>query len=146
MYDERNPYNSSQDNAPNGAPKNIDHEFEGVISGAIQEAVNQYHNLLRHGLDIEMQRIVQEFEQATAEIDLTIARRVRARLVEMVQQEVRQVFDDTLGNAEQTLVDPIWAKARDKHLSYITDYSEQSQQWDGDQNSYQSQQASAVGH
>ena len=86
MYDERNPYNSSQDNAPNGAPKNIDHEFEGVISGAIQEAVNQYHNLLRHGLDIEMQRIVQEFEQATAEIDLTIARRVRARLVEMVQQ------------------------------------------------------------
>ena len=59
---------------------------------------------------------------------MVIARRVRARLAELVQGEVRRVFDDTLSNAEQTLVDPIWAKARDKHLSFLSDFGQSSEE------------------
>ena len=115
---------TSHEPSENGNRRPIDREFEGVIGEAIEQAVSQYHNLLRQGLDIEVKRIVEEFEKATSTIDMVIARRVRARLAELVQGEVRRVFDDTLGNAEQTLVDPIWAKARDKHLSFLSDFSQ----------------------
>jgi hypothetical protein len=126
MIRESNAFFTDQEQPQHSAQKPIDQEFEGVIGDAIEQAVAQYHSLLRHGLDIEVKRIIQEFEEATLNIDATIARRVRARLVEMVQEEVRRVFDDTLTNAEQTMVDPIWAKARDRHLSYITDFSRPS--------------------
>ena len=119
-------YNHSADNhTPNDsqASSQVDREFQGLISSAIERAVSQYHSLLRQGLDLEVKRIVGEFESATNDIDVVIARRVRARMMEMVQDEVRRVFDDTLTNGEDTLVDPIWEKARDNHLSFITDYS-----------------------
>ncbi len=115
---------TSHEPSENGNHRPIDREFEGVIGAAIEQAVSQYQNLLKQGLDIEVKRIVEEFEKATSTIDMVIARRVRARLAELVQGEVRRVFDDTLNNAEQTLVDPIWAKARDKHLSFLSDFSQ----------------------
>ena len=119
-------YNHSADsqtaNGPQGSSR-VDREFQGLISSAIERAVSQYHSLLRQGLDLEVKRIVGEFESATNEIDVVIARRVRARMMEMVQDEVRRVFDDTLTNAEDTLDDPIWERARDNHLSFITDFS-----------------------
>ena len=115
---------ASHEPGENGNRRPIDREFEGVIGAAIEQAVSQYHNLLRQGLDIEVKRIVEEFEKATSTIDMVIARRVRARLAELVQGEVRRVFDDTLSNAEQTLVDPIWAKARDNHLSFLSDFAQ----------------------
>ena len=119
---------TAQESREDGPHKDreIDREFEGVIGSTIEQAVSQYNNLLRQGLDIEVKRIIQEFESATAEIDRSIARRVRSRLAELVQEEVRRVFDDTLSNAEETIVDPIWARARDKHLSFITDYARQT--------------------
>ncbi len=127
MINESNTYynRSAEGQAPNGAQPSsrVDQEFQGLITSAIERAVSQYHGLLRQGLDMEVKRIVGEFESATREIDMVIARRVRARMTEMVQDEVRRVFDDTLTNAEDTLVDPIWEKARDNHLSFITDYA-----------------------
>lgn len=127
MINERSTYydHSAENHTPDGSQTSsqVDREFQGLISSAIERAVSQYHGLLRQGLDLEVKRIVEEFESATREIDMTIARRVRARMTEMVQDEVRRVFDDTLTNAEDTLVDPIWEKARDNHLSFITDYS-----------------------
>ena len=115
---------TSHEPSENGSRSPIDREFEGVIGAAIEQAVSQYHNLLKQGLDIEVKRIVEEFEKVTSTIDMVIARRVRARLTELVQGEVRRVFDETLSNAEETLVDPIWARARDKHLSFLTDFGQ----------------------
>ena len=115
---------TSHEPSENGSRSPIDREFEGVIGAANEQAVSQYHNLLKQGLDIEVKRIVEEFEKVTSTIDMVIARRVRARLTELVQGEVRRVFDDTLSNAEETLVDPIWARARDKHLSFLTDFGQ----------------------
>lgn len=132
MINESNAYydHSAENQMPNGsqASSQVDREFQGLISSAIERSVSQYHGLLRQGLDMEVKRIVGEFESATREIDMVIARRVRARMMEMVQDEVRRVFDDTLTNAEDTLVDPIWEKARDNHLSFITDYSREPNQ------------------
>lgn len=127
MINESNAYYDHKDenHAPNGSQptSGVDREFQGLISSAIERAVSQYHGLLRQGLDLEVKRIVGEFESATNDIDMVIARRVKARMMEMVQDEVRRVFDDTLTNADDTLVDPIWERARDNHLSFITDYS-----------------------
>ena len=82
-------------------------QFEGVIGAAIEKAVSQYRALLSQGLETEVKRIVTEFEVATADVDQAVAKQTRARLSELVESEVRAVFDDTLGDAEKTFADPI---------------------------------------
>ena len=147
MINENNAYynDPAESQMPKGphASSGVDREFQGLISSAIERAVSQYHGLLRQGLDLEVKRIVEEFESATKEIDMVIARRVRARMTEMVQDEVHRVFDDTLTNAEDTLVDPIWERARNNHLSFITDYSREGSQ-DRDNGRHENYETSPV--
>ncbi|MCH8062805.1 MAG: hypothetical protein IH861_09900 [Chloroflexi bacterium] len=102
-------------------------QFEGVIGAAIEKAVSQYRALLSQGLDTEVKRIVTEFEVATADIDQTVAKQTRARLTELIEDEVRAVFDDTLGEAEQTFADPIWRTARDRHIPYLAPKKSESE-------------------
>ena len=82
-----------------------DQEVNGLIGPAVQQTVDQYHSLLRQGLEQEVQRIIDEFEGATANIEKTIIDRVKDRLMDIVQQEVRRVFDDALSNAESSMID-----------------------------------------
>ncbi len=116
-----------QDNQEDQEDQNVDDspddpmlgQFEGVIGGAIEKAVSQYRSLLQQGLETEVKRIVTEFEVATADVDQVVAKQTRARLSELIQDEVRAIFDDTLGEAEETLADPIWRKARELHVPYL---------------------------
>ncbi|MCH9009031.1 MAG: hypothetical protein IIC21_00215 [Chloroflexi bacterium] len=102
-------------------------QFEGVIGAAIEKAVSQYRALLSQGLETEVKRIVTEFEVATADVDQAVAKQTRARLSELVESEVRAVFDDTLGEAEKTFADPIWRTARDRHIPYLAPKKSESE-------------------
>lgn len=83
-----------------------DQEVNDLIGPAVQQTVSQYHSLLRQGLEEEVKRIIDEFEDATANIEKTIIQRVKDRLMDIVQEEVRRVFDDALSNAEGSMIDP----------------------------------------
>ncbi|MCH7785912.1 MAG: hypothetical protein IIC22_00230 [Chloroflexi bacterium] len=76
------------------------------IGPVIQQTVSQYHGMLREGLDREVQRIVQEFETATANIESSITKRINSRMMDLVNDEVRRVFDDALSSAESALIAP----------------------------------------
>ena len=102
-------------------------QFEGVIGAAIEKAVSQYRALLSQGLETEVKRIVTEFEVATADVDQAVAKQTKARLSELVESEVRAVFDDTLGEAEKTFADPIWRTARDRHIPYLAPKKSESE-------------------
>jgi hypothetical protein len=121
MINKSNPYHQlpKKDSHISGdgerRPRQVDQEFQGVISSAIGKAVSQYRSLLKHGLELELKRIAQGYEDATASVDTPVSRRVRSRLSELVSGEVRRVFDGTLYNAEQTIAGPIWLKAANKH-------------------------------
>lgn len=100
---------TEQDDQNDGPFKNpdINQEIKSLIGPAVAESVSQYHGLLRQGLELEVKRIINDFETATADIESTVARRVKARLHELVEQEVRNVFNNALSNAEdQLFVDP----------------------------------------
>ena len=100
---------TEQDDHNDGPFKNpdINQEIKSLIGPAVAESVSQYHGLLRQGLELEVNRIINEFETATADIESTVALRVKARLHELVEQEVRNVFNNALSNAEdQLFVDP----------------------------------------
>ena len=114
------PQHSQEDQNVYGSPNDpMLGQFEGVIGEAIEKAVSQYQALLQHSLETEVKRIVSDFEVATSDVEQVVGKQTRARLCELIEDEVRAVFDDTLGEAEGTLADPIWRKARDLHIPYL---------------------------
>ncbi len=107
MMGEKNGHNpGAPQNLSQAHHSNFAEDIQSMIGPAIHQTVNQYHGLLRQGLEQEVQRIIQEFEAATSDIENTIAKRVRARLGELVQQEVRRIFDTALSNVEGSFGDP----------------------------------------
>lgn len=77
-----------------------DEEVLGIIGPAVKETVAQYHTMLRRGLEQEVKRIIDEFDAATVDIEATIIKRVKSRLLDLVRHEVRRVFDEALSSAE----------------------------------------------
>jgi hypothetical protein len=108
---EKNGFHADLDLGENAHRVATEQEIYSLIGPEIQKTVNQYHSLLRQGLEQEVKRIIQEFEHATVDIEDTITKRVRTRLMDMVQQEVRRIFDDALSNAEDSFKEPAWNKA-----------------------------------
>lgn len=96
----------SQDRHPSKAkkPNNRDHdiaigkEFENVIGDTIRKTVSEYHGLLRHGLNKELKEIVTNYEQATSGIKKPIGSGVKDQMIELVRQEVRQVFNASVSD------------------------------------------------
>ena len=119
--------NQDEENADDSRVDQILGQLEGVIGGAIEKAVSQYQALLQQGLETEVKRIVTEFEVATSDVDQSVAMRTRSRLSELVEGEVRAVFDDTLSEAEQTFADPIWRTARDRHIQSLAPKKSESE-------------------
>lgn len=107
---EKNGFHADLDLGENAHRVATEQEIYNLIGPEIHKTVNQYHSLLRQGLEQEVKRIIQEFEHATLDIEDTITKRVRTRLTDMVQQEVRRIFDDALSNAEDSLKEPAWNK------------------------------------
>ena len=113
MINEENGFQEDSTQEISPATSQAAGEVQSLIGPAIQQTVSQYHGLLRQGLEREVQRIVQEFETATADIESSITKRIKSRMMDLVNDEVRRVFDDALSSAESALIDP----ARDMGIS-----------------------------
>ncbi len=53
-------------------------------------------------------RVIREFEASAEDIQVTIANRVRSRLTSHLQLEIMRVLKDALGDAVESIEDPIW--------------------------------------
>ena len=106
MINEENGFNEDSTQEISTATTQAAGEIQNLIGPAIQQTVSQYHGLLRQGLEREVQRIVQEFEAATADIESSITKRIKSRMMDLVNDEVRRVFDDALSSAESALIGP----------------------------------------
>ena len=111
MTNEENGFHedTTQEISPTTPQAEGDPPVEGrlnLIGPAIEQTVSQYHGLLRQGLEREVKRIVQEFEAATANIESSITKRINSRMMDLVNDEVRRVFDDALSSAESALIGP----------------------------------------
>ena len=91
----------------------VDSETAELFGSAIGRMVVQYQAALRQGLDKEIQDIVNDFQKASVGSNEIVAKRMRSRIEELVSEEVRRVFDNTLYRAERTLADPVRARAAD---------------------------------
>lgn len=106
MINEENGFHEDSTQEISPATSQAAGEIQNLIAPAIQQTVSQYHGLLRQGLEREVQRIVREFETATADIETSITKRIKSRMMDLVNDEVRRVFDDALSSAESALIDP----------------------------------------
>ncbi len=81
-------------------------DLQKAITPTVHKMVDHYQVLLRQGLEMEVKRILQEFDTSTTGIESAIARRIRGTLLELIQHEVRRVFEDTLSHVEGSPLDP----------------------------------------
>ncbi len=81
-------------------------DLQKAITPTVHKMVDHYQVLLRQGLEMEVKRILQEFDTSTMGIESAIARRIRGTLLELIQHEVRRVFEDTLSHVEGSPLDP----------------------------------------
>lgn len=91
-----------------------------ILTPLIERTLVQCYALLRQELErkvkrepllyspFRVERVMREFRTVTEDIKSTIARRVEARILELVQQEARRVFDYALSEAQDPLSDPVW--------------------------------------
>lgn len=81
-------------------------DLQKAITPTVHKMVDHYQVLLRQGLEMEVKRILQEFDISTIGIESAIARRIRGTLLELIQHEVRRIFEDTLSHVEGSPLDP----------------------------------------
>ncbi|MCI0796339.1 MAG: hypothetical protein J4N99_05940, partial [Chloroflexi bacterium] len=82
--------------AKDGNPNEADSGIEGLLGSSIGRMVSQYQAALRAGLDKEIVKIVDDFQKTSVGSNETVAKRMRSRIEELVSEEVRRVFDNTL--------------------------------------------------
>ena len=92
-------------------------DVERAIAPLIGRMVAQCYALLRQELERKVKQdphlysearvsgIMQEFDAVAEDIQEATLERVKARLLALIQEEVRHVFEDALSNAEETLLD-----------------------------------------
>ena len=97
--------------AKDGNPNEADSGIEGLLGSSIGRMVSQYQAALRAGLDKEIEKIVDDFQKASVGSNETVAKRMRSRIEELVSEEVRRVFDNTLYGVKRSFADPIRARA-----------------------------------
>ena len=99
--------------ATDGRARNADSEIGELFGSSIGRMVLQYQAVLRQGLDKEIEKIVVDFQKASVGSNEIVAKQMRSRIEELVSEEVRRVFDNTLHRAERTFTDPVRALAAD---------------------------------
>lgn len=89
--------------------------LEGLLAPRIQRMVDQCCALLRQQLERKVKQqpalysearvlpIIRELKEARADIQAAVAERVKRRLLEPIQQELRGVFEDALSHIEESL-------------------------------------------
>ena len=98
VHDDSVPHGGARDSlwGPTGAHEGV----RRLIGPTVRWVAAQHRAVLRQALGPDANRVMPTVAAATLNIEATVARRVEARLPEILRDEVRRLFEDALSGSE----------------------------------------------